>query len=725
MPKSKNSVKSKPYTQIYICTPAYNSESTIEDTIKSIIKQKGNFELFYHIQDGGSSDSTVDILKKYQKLISSRTIDMPKIHFSFDSSKDEGMYYAILQGFSNFSMTGNNWMTWINSDDQLAVGALDFIAKVSNNPANADVKWLGGRTSVMDQKGKLTEFLLPMSSEIIENGVADGIHWGYFQQEGVFFRHSLWKKIDTKKNFTDFKYAGDWCLWYAFSHYEKLFQVDKALGTFYKRKGQLSEVNREEYEQEIDDYLSRGERFNKFNALHKVNRVRYEITNDTNVTIEEKPLNGAIQYWQKRRKSEGLIDVSAHTIISDNIIAFDNEWQFPAITEQYAFQQLQKSLGKTNKDVIYFAFPWATLIDLLNNKKPASNILLYALKSFKKSLKNKKVITVCQHIFMMKYQHLFDEMGVSDIYWTHAIHNQPTTTDYRNINIHPFPLFPVQAIGFEDEKDMNSREHLFSFVGARANKWYLTESRNMIIDLLTDSPEGKVIGRDTWHYHKAVYEHQVNKGVSKGTDLVDKDTTAEFKDILRESVFALCPSGSGPNSIRLWEAMGYGVIPVILADTYLPPGNEKLWEEAVVYCKEDEESIKKLPLILSDIAKNKELLQRKRNAIKQLWLMYGPDCFVYDILKGFIQHNEQTINTQSKLLSCKEVSLFCNDSPNKDWFLLSCTSKLLLDHKAFLNDFYNSEENIRNLKQAINSKSKYLNTFNQVLSLKNIELSVD
>ena len=726
MKSSKVPVTFKTVPKIHICTPSFNSAETIESTILSVISQKGEFEIFYHVQDGGSKDSTLSILEKYQKKLQESTSTNPQINFTFSSKKDAGMYDAIVKGFSTFNMKNDCWMTWINSDDQLAPDSFNFICGVSSNIENKDVQWVGGKTSLIKEDGEHIEFFLQANSKIINFGLNDGLHWGFLQQEGVFFRNALWNKIDLKKNFTDFKYAGDWNLWRAFSEHEELYQVDKVLGTFYKRKGQISEVSRDDYIREIDVCTSKAERYKYFKALSDIEHIRFEISNDNNYTKTQKSISGAIKYWQERREGEGLSEQTSCTTITSNIIAFDSQWQFPAITEQYAFNKMQNLLIKKSSEIKYFAFPWATLIDLLSNKKPEGQELLKKLMQFKVLLKDKIVITVCQHIFMTKYMHLFDEVGVTDVYWTHAVNNQTSLPSFPSVKIHPFPLYPVQAIDVNDEKNILDRKYLFSFVGARANKWYLTESRNMIIDLLKDHPRGKVIARDSWHYEKVVYGHQVNKVHIKKEALVDKDATAEFKNILRESIFALCPSGSGPNSIRLWESIGYGVIPVILADTYLPPGNPKLWSEAAIFCKEDADSIKELPAILAEIANDKALLQRKRNALKQLWLIYGPDCFVYDILKKFIKYGEISLASTSSLLSCKEITTLDNNNAKaQELFLLSCTSRLLLDHKAFIDEIYRCKISADYLKEAMRSNSKYLNAFNKILSLKNIDLIID
>ena len=47
------------------------------------------------------------------------------------------------------------------------------------------------------------------------------------------------------------------------------------------------------------------------------------------------------------------------------------------------------------------------------------------------------------------------------------------------------------------------------------------------------------------------------------------------------SRYSLCPSGAGPNSIRLWESLAVGAIPIILADTLELPEHED-WDKAVL-----------------------------------------------------------------------------------------------------------------------------------------------
>lgn len=103
----------KQQPRITIITPSYNQGQYIEETILSVINQDyANLE--YIIIDGGSTDNTVDIIKKYADRIT-----------YWVSEKDTGQSNAINKGFRK--ATGDI-INWINSDDQLMPGALQKVA---------------------------------------------------------------------------------------------------------------------------------------------------------------------------------------------------------------------------------------------------------------------------------------------------------------------------------------------------------------------------------------------------------------------------------------------------------------------------------------------------------------------------------------------------------------------------------------------------------------------
>ena len=90
-----------------------------------------------------------------------------------------------------------------------------------------------------------------------------------------------------------------------------------------------------------------------------------------------------------------------------------------------------------------------------------------------------------------------------------------------------------------------------------------------------------------WHFNCDVYSAAQNISGKLNEDKRHKIKTKLYNSILLDSRYALAPSGSGPNSIRFWEALGAGSIPVLLADTLELP-KHVLWEKSIVRIKENE-----------------------------------------------------------------------------------------------------------------------------------------
>lgn len=102
-----------PWPRISIITPSYNQGPFIEETIRSVLLQSyPNLE--YIIMDGGSTDNTVQIIKKYESRIS-----------YWVSEKDRGQAHAVNKGWA---MTNGEILSWLNSDDFYLPGALHQVA---------------------------------------------------------------------------------------------------------------------------------------------------------------------------------------------------------------------------------------------------------------------------------------------------------------------------------------------------------------------------------------------------------------------------------------------------------------------------------------------------------------------------------------------------------------------------------------------------------------------
>lgn len=212
--------------KIVVVTPAYNSEEFIEKTILSVKGQ--NYENYEHIiVDGGSTDGTLDIIKKYDGTYPMRWISEP----------DNGMYSAINKGFK---MADGDIYAWLNSDDMYVPWTFQAVAQAMSDKK---VQWCGGRNAYVDKSGVL---YLPKSKlparavprMWIEKGYCDNRIYGFIQQESSFWTADLWNKVGGLDE--NYKLAGDYDLWRKFAKYEERYSINTVLAGFRIHDGQLS-----------------------------------------------------------------------------------------------------------------------------------------------------------------------------------------------------------------------------------------------------------------------------------------------------------------------------------------------------------------------------------------------------------------------------------------------------------------------------------------------------
>jgi glycosyltransferase involved in cell wall biosynthesis len=182
------------WPKISIVTPSYNQGEFIEETIRSVLLQ-GYPNLEYIIIDGGSTDNTIEIIKKYEPWIT-----------YWVSEKDQGQSHAINKGFEK--ATGEI-MGWLNSDDMHYMNALSNIVRFYKP---GPVLWMG-KDCVLAE-GKIdyhTNCAAILSKQV-------PIRWEhilFFQviipQVSVFWSRELWKKVD--QYIANYYLAMDYDLW--------------------------------------------------------------------------------------------------------------------------------------------------------------------------------------------------------------------------------------------------------------------------------------------------------------------------------------------------------------------------------------------------------------------------------------------------------------------------------------------------------------------------------
>lgn len=153
--------------KISVITPSYNQAQYVEATIQSVLDQSG-VEVEHLVMDGGSTDGTVEILRRYPHLI-------------WVSEKDGGQADALNKGLAR--ATGDI-IGWLNSDDLYTPGALAEVAQAFKDP---QVGWV---------IGSLTTLYEATDSAIADRSPAVDLA-GLFadpdivRQQPTFFRRSL------------------------------------------------------------------------------------------------------------------------------------------------------------------------------------------------------------------------------------------------------------------------------------------------------------------------------------------------------------------------------------------------------------------------------------------------------------------------------------------------------------------------------------------------------
>ncbi|WP_091916923.1 6-hydroxymethylpterin diphosphokinase MptE-like protein [Mesorhizobium sp. YR577] len=242
-------------TAVSIVTPAYNSARFISQTISSVISQSGDFDLHYHVQDGGSSDNTCAIVQSFiDRLADGQGIYCRSITMTLASTPDNGMYDAINRGFANLPIDDSALMTWINTDDLLSSGAINAALAVSSR--YQDVSWLGGRIAQVDEHGTVLVVHPPYvyPTTLIARGRCDGRGGRFIQQEGVFWTPDLWKRAGGLD--AEIKVAGDWNLWRKFAQFAAFNTVDTITGFHRRHTGQIS-TDLNKYHSEVDSVAFR------------------------------------------------------------------------------------------------------------------------------------------------------------------------------------------------------------------------------------------------------------------------------------------------------------------------------------------------------------------------------------------------------------------------------------------------------------------------------------
>lgn len=302
-------------------------------------------------------------------------------------------------------------------------------------------------------------------------------------------------------------------------------------------------------------------------------------------------------------------------------------WQFPNRTEQAVAERHASARER------YLAQPWAAMIDAGRVGEILSRPEFPAATPSDRH-------TVCQHVHWRQLVPVWEKLGVTDVWLSHAAEpgyppDAPpaaATEIPAALGLHAWPLFavnvedPERRAGMESGKDPRARRYLASFIGAHSPN-YISDTR-LRLEEHREHPNFFIrLTGDRWHFHDVVWEHQV-KGRPIGEVYRIDESVTIYNRVLSDSVFALCPAGSGRNTIRLWEALAVGAIPVLLDEPPLFPSGGSLpdidWSRIVLQLTPDD--MPNLPLILRRMP-SEQILDRHHRALAAYQVVKTMTCF--------------------------------------------------------------------------------------------------
>jgi glycosyltransferase involved in cell wall biosynthesis len=228
-------------------TTNFNYGDYLEDCIRSIVHSKGFERVDYVMMDGGSTDQSGEIIKKYAA------------HFKHSqSAPDDGMYHAIAAGFKKSDAP---YMGWLNSDDQLTPWTIQTVLDIFDQLPH--VRWITSRYPLQARK----------DGTVIKSDFVPGVdNWGFFNGEHIkssglptsgwivqdctFWRRDLWDEVGGDFDYA-FPLAGDFELWARFMQKTDLYVVNVPFGIYRFHGANKAVAGRDQYRDECVKVLNR------------------------------------------------------------------------------------------------------------------------------------------------------------------------------------------------------------------------------------------------------------------------------------------------------------------------------------------------------------------------------------------------------------------------------------------------------------------------------------
>jgi len=280
-----------PWPKISIVTPSFNQAQYLEETIRSVLLQ-GYPNLEYIIIDGGSTDGSVEIIKKYEPWLT-----------YWVSEPDRGQSHAINKGFAK--STGEI-MAWINSDDFYAPGAFE---KVALTFSENETDWVAGNCYTIEVDG-IIKNVTNVKQQTVENWFLGCL----VSQPGVFWKRVIWKMVEGIDE--SLQYSFDYDLWLQFLFIQPTaYRMNEYLAYFRKHPQSKTISNSEEFFFEDRMVIS------KHMSLLKNSSQRYNV-------IIKRRYKTAYHYMAISNHKDNLLKKIAYSLFYAPWIIFERKFYY-------------------------------------------------------------------------------------------------------------------------------------------------------------------------------------------------------------------------------------------------------------------------------------------------------------------------------------------------------------------------------------------------------------
>ena len=217
------------YPKVSIVTPSYNQAQFLEETILSVLNQ--NYpNLGYMIIDGGSTDGSIEIIKKYEKYLA-----------YWVSEKDEGMYDAINKGLK---IASGNILAYLNSDDFYFPGTIQTVVDYFEKHPNTCLIY--GDCDFIDSRG---HFLYSYHYPAFKWDLFIVLNWSSIPQQATFWRRDIHEKVGYFN--PTFKMAGDFDFYVKVGKHFRIDHIRRRLAKYRIHDKSLTITNQDVAREEV------------------------------------------------------------------------------------------------------------------------------------------------------------------------------------------------------------------------------------------------------------------------------------------------------------------------------------------------------------------------------------------------------------------------------------------------------------------------------------------